>query len=196
MKTYYLIDFENVNSAGLENKNPLTGDDTVIIFFTKNASKIDMSVLSQVDRAKLQFIEVPSGKQSLDMHLSSFVGSLLAEAGRRIVVVSKDHDYDAIIKFWKTRLGADILRIDNMSDCDAGSISTRVSIISASYNLEQSKVLNELGYTDIEIKYVEKLIGKHLNEKNGKQQIYRSIVSKYGQEQGLKLYRDVKKIFC
>lgn len=33
-------------------------------------------------------------------------------------------------------------------------------------------------------------------KKNGKQQIYRSIVSKYGQEKGLKLYRDVKKIYC
>ncbi|SEA70332.1 hypothetical protein SAMN02910384_02096 [Pseudobutyrivibrio sp. ACV-2] len=196
MESYYLIDFENVNSAGLESKKLLTDQDTVIIFFTKNASKIDMSVLSKVDRAKLQFIEVPSGKQSLDMHLSSFVGNLLSEAERRIVVVSKDHDYDSIIKFWKTRLGADIERIDSMSDCNSGSISTRVSIISSPYKLEQSKVLNEIGYTDVEIKYVEKLIGKHLNEKNGKQQIYRSIVSKYGQEQGLKLYRDVKKIFC
>ena len=71
MNTYYLIDFENVNSVGLETKKNLTEQDIVIIFYTKNASKIDMSVLSKIDNAKLQFIEVPVGKQSLDMHLSS-----------------------------------------------------------------------------------------------------------------------------
>ena len=49
MNTYYLIDFENVNSVGLETKKNLTEQDIVIIFYTKNASKIDMSVLSKID---------------------------------------------------------------------------------------------------------------------------------------------------
>lgn len=196
MNTYYLIDFENVNSVGLETKKNLTEQDIVIIFYTKNASKIDMSVLSKIDNAKLKFIEVPVGKQSLDMHLSSFMGNLLIDSERRLVVVSKDHDYDSVIKFWKTRIGADIVRIDNMGAGDSNNISAKINMIKSSNNLEQCEALSKIGYKDAEIQYVQKLLDKHLIEKNGKQQIYRSIVSKYGQEKGLKLYRDVKKIYC
>jgi hypothetical protein len=37
-------------------------------------------------------------------------------------------------------------------------------------------------------------VTKLFSEKNGKQLIYRSIISKYGQEQGLKVYREIKKL--
>lgn len=37
-------------------------------------------------------------------------------------------------------------------------------------------------------------VTKLFSEKNGKQLIYRSIISKYGQEQGLKIYREIKKL--
>lgn len=37
-------------------------------------------------------------------------------------------------------------------------------------------------------------VTKLFSEKNGKQLIYRSIISKFGQEQGLKIYREIKKL--
>ena len=37
-------------------------------------------------------------------------------------------------------------------------------------------------------------VTKLFTEKNGKQLIYRSIISKYGQEQGLEIYRQIKKL--
>lgn len=37
-------------------------------------------------------------------------------------------------------------------------------------------------------------VTKLFSEKNGKQLIYRSIISKYGQEKGLKIYREIKKL--
>ena len=79
---------------------------------------------------------------------------------------------------------------------DSNNISAKINMIKSSNNLEQCEALSKVGYKDAEIQYVQKLLDKHLIEKNGKQQIYRSIVSKYGQEKGLKLYRDVKKIYC
>ena len=124
------------------------------------------------------------------------MGNLLIDSERRLVVVSKDHDYDSVIKFWKTRIGADIVRIDNMGAGDSNNISAKINMIKSSNNLEQCEALSKIGYKDAEIQYVQKLLDKHLIEKNGKQQIYRNIVSKYGQEKGLKLYRDVKKIYC
>ncbi len=46
---------------------------------------------------------VPARKQSLDMHLVSYLGHLLGSCGKQYayVIVSKDTDYDNIIKFWK-----------------------------------------------------------------------------------------------
>ena len=38
-QTYYLIDFENVNEAGLLNSKNLTDNDHIYIFTTKNAPK-------------------------------------------------------------------------------------------------------------------------------------------------------------
>ena len=38
------------------------------------------------------------------------------------------------------------------------------------------------------------LVTKLFSEKNGKQQIYRTIISKYGQEKGLEIYRHIKKL--
>ena len=37
-------------------------------------------------------------------------------------------------------------------------------------------------------------VTKLFSEKNGKQQIYRSIISKYGQKKGLKVYREIQKL--
>lgn len=42
--------------------------------------------------------------------------------------------------------------------------------------------------------FVASLVTKLFSEKNGKQQIYRTIISKYGQEKGLEIYRHIKKL--
>lgn len=42
--------------------------------------------------------------------------------------------------------------------------------------------------------YVASQVTKLFSEKNGKQLIYRSIISKYGQEHGLEIYRTIKKL--
>ena len=45
IETYYLIDFENVNDAGLACQNPLGNQDHIHIFSTKNAPKISIESL-------------------------------------------------------------------------------------------------------------------------------------------------------
>lgn len=62
MKTIYLIDYENVGSDGLSCCEKLTDKDRIIIFFTKNAPKIDMTKISNLRKQMLDMIEVPTGK--------------------------------------------------------------------------------------------------------------------------------------
>lgn len=107
IKTYYLIDYENVHGDGLAGCEDLGKTDRNVIFFTKNAKSIDMSEIADHGDAKLKMIEVSAGKQSADMHIGSYVGYLAGKKGKNcnVVIVSKDTDYDNVIKFWKKKTG-------------------------------------------------------------------------------------------
>lgn len=102
METFYLVDFENVHNEGLENIDSLTKTEHVHIFSTENALNIRMDlVLSKgID---IEGHIVPIRNQSVDMHLVSYLGHLMGIHGKQCayVIVSKDTDYDNIVKFWK-----------------------------------------------------------------------------------------------
>lgn len=100
METFYLIDFENVHNEGIENIDSLSKDDHVHIFSTENALSIRMDIVFS-KKIDIQGHIVPVRKQSLDMHLVSYLGYLLGTYGKQCayVIISKDTDYDNIIKF-------------------------------------------------------------------------------------------------
>ena len=91
---YYLIDYENVNAAGLEGIEDLTTDSRIVLFYTKNSSKIDLGVFNLLrnTEGELAVIEVHHGKQALDIQLASYVGFLIGTepADTEYYIVSKD----------------------------------------------------------------------------------------------------------
>ena len=107
IETYYLIDYENVGIDGLTGCDKLSKTDHIIIFFTKNAKKIDMSEIADHGDAELKMIEVPPGKQSADIHIGSYLGFLVGSKGKNcnIVIISQDKDFDNVIDFWKKEIG-------------------------------------------------------------------------------------------
>lgn len=110
METFYLIDFENVGNDGIANIESLTKSDHVHIFSTQNALNIRRDIFWLNGDIKSHL--VPVRKQSLDMHLVSYLGHLLGIHGRECayVIVSKDKDYDNIVNFWKEEGYANIVR--------------------------------------------------------------------------------------
>ena len=97
MSTQYLVDFENVHEARLYGMDALTAEDGVIIFHTSPYDRISLSRLDDV-QAWVKVIPVPAGKQSLDMHLGSFLGYLIGkeDADTDYAIVSHDLDYRRI----------------------------------------------------------------------------------------------------
>lgn len=87
IETYYLIDYENVGSDGLSGCDQLKKTDHIMIFFTKNAKKIDMSEIANHGDAELEMIEVPAGKQSTDIHIGSYLGYLAGVNNEKNVVL-------------------------------------------------------------------------------------------------------------
>lgn len=117
-ETYYLIDFENVNEDGLSISEKLTKHDHIHLFYTKNTPKIDIKILNNLNSANLSTHKIPAGKQSLDMHLVSYLGYLIGshKSNNDYVIISKDSDYNNIISFWKKQNNTKITRHKKISD--------------------------------------------------------------------------------
>ncbi len=118
METYYLVDFENVHNDGIDNIKGMTKTDHIHIFSTENATNIRSGVFWLNGDIKPHL--VPKGKQSVDMHLVSYLGCLLGTNGKdkdcRYVIISKDTDYDNIIEFWKKEGYKNISREEKMPE--------------------------------------------------------------------------------
>lgn len=290
IETYYLIDYENVGSDGLSGCEKLGKTDHIIIFFTKNAKKIDMSEIADHGEAELDMKEVPAGKQSADIHIGSYLGYIIGiNKGRdcSIVIISKDTDFDNVIKFWKketgvklsraqqikvstpkattarqttstkktntkvsgaekTKLNQEVMHAVREAGFDA-AVSNRVAqLVTGLYgkerlmnavhnalreqytnyqevygaikpvlskyddsltatsaktsepnksaiNTEIMQILSKAGFESEVVGYVASTVVKNVGVKNGKQQIYRTIISKYSQNKGLYIYNHIRK---
>lgn len=203
--TYYLIDFENVNDAGLVCSNPLTPHDHIHLFFTKTTPKIGIENLSFFNDAVVYFHNTPAGNQSLDKHLVAYLGYLIGKnnsQSSKYIIVSNDTGYDNIISFFKEWSSAKITRQPQI-DCRpqkptiTKTLSTsnqqQLSPSKQQLNNKIQKALSNAGYNNQTISWVASLSCKHFNEKNNKQTIYRAIIAKYHQKDGLTIYNHIKK---
>lgn len=219
LETYYLIDYENVTGKGLTGCDQLTKKDHILIFFTKNAFKIDMRFIADHGDADLQMIQVAAGDQSADMHIVSFLGYLIGQAREkncRFVVVSKDSDFDPVIHFWKTKRGINIAKFPQI-DGKAPTKNTAAKkkpkkkakkkvqkepinqqpiengkLNKTAVNNLVSKILAKAGVDDQIIGFVSSTAAKNSDAPNKRQVIYRLILSQYGRKQGLEIYRLIK----
>ena len=102
--TVYLVDFENVRSAGLKGVENLSEDDKVVIFYSKNADAItfDVHMLLSKSRAEIEtYMILRGGRNSLDFQLSTYLGYLVMENRfRNIVIISADKGFLCAINFW------------------------------------------------------------------------------------------------
>ena len=53
IKTYYLIDYENVGSDGFKGCEKLRETDIIHLFYTDNSRKIDLDIINDHGEAKL-----------------------------------------------------------------------------------------------------------------------------------------------
>ena len=96
----YLIDFENVTSAGISGIQRLAKEDKVYIFYTVNAANMSfaahMNLLSSP--AEVIYYNVTSGgKNALDFQLASFLGYLFSSGeDKDFYIISNDKGYDHV----------------------------------------------------------------------------------------------------
>lgn len=106
---YYLVDYENVRSHGIDAINKLSAQDHVKIFFSANSNNIPISLHRKIviSPAKVEFIGVESGtKNALDFQLATYLGFLIAEnkaVDIEVYIVSKDKGFSCLVSYWEKR---------------------------------------------------------------------------------------------
>lgn len=216
METFYLVDFESVHNEGLEHIDSLTKMEHVHIFSTENALNIRMDLVFSKG-IDIEGHIVPIRKQSVDMHLVSYLGHLLGIHGKRCayVIISKDTDYDNIIKFWKDEgyhhisrkhkiPGSSTEQKKEVQSCAAVNMQTINSKISEGMNYEfsgedRSKLnafvqcgLAAKGYAKESVNKICKHVIAHCNDERILSGIHNDLRDEY--DDYLEVYEDVKAI--
>lgn len=108
---YYLIDFENVKSRGMEGVELLTEEDTVCIFYSDNADCMTFDLHQKLNetKAKIIYHKVAVGtKNALDFQLATYLGYLICEQQRDDIhpnyfIVTKDNGFTSLMVYWKAQ---------------------------------------------------------------------------------------------
>ena len=108
---YYLIDFENVKSRGMEGVELLTEEDTVCIFYSDNADSMTFDLHRKLNETKANIIyhKVAVGtKNALDFQLATYLGYLICEQQREGIhpnyfIVTKDTGFTSLMVYWKAQ---------------------------------------------------------------------------------------------
>lgn len=103
----FLIDFENVKSAGLVGIETLGIDDQVVILYSVNSNTISFEMHQKIMScaANVEYYQIRrGGKNSLDFQLSSLLGYLLASGlYSHLYIISNDSGFDALYDFWTSQ---------------------------------------------------------------------------------------------
>ena len=108
---YYLIDFENVKSRGMEGVEFLTEEDIVCIFYSDNADSMTFDLHRKLNETKAQIIyhKVAVGtKNALDFQLATYLGYLICEQQREGIhpdyfIVTKDNGFTSLMVYSKAQ---------------------------------------------------------------------------------------------
>ena len=102
---YYLIDFENIHSEGLEKLKDIKPNDTIIIFYSDSCKNISLDNLSPILNKQVSYksFKVSIGtKNALDFQLASYLGYLIGkEPSANYYIVSNDKGFDYLLDYWE-----------------------------------------------------------------------------------------------
>ena len=214
MDTFYLVDYENVGSSGLTKCNALEKTDHLHIFYTENQKKIDLDIVDNHGKAEFETHKVPTKSQSVDMHIVSYMGYLLGKyEGKdiKIVIVSKDKDYDNLIKFWndkaqlsrKQKIEPPVKKKEQQPEKKTEPKKTETkatkpkpkltkSEIKTQLNTEIQKLLAKKKYDKSVINNVAKIVGKHYGTENFKRDVHNELGQNYTDYD--EIYKAIKSI--
>lgn len=108
----FLIDYENVNSAGLHGIGQASGADRIILFYSHAANTLSFEIMDEMMDAHIMPERVcleKSGKNALDFQLVTFLGYLIAkEKADAYYIISRDSGFQSAINFCQNYFGVKV----------------------------------------------------------------------------------------
>lgn len=167
---YFFIDYENVDTEGLNGLTKLTSYDTVFIFYSERHSRMTFGLHRRIEEAgkhgvhfKYRKVKRPdlSEAQVLDQELMGEVSHIILNSANNFendyYIISKDTDYDNFINAWRKQ-GYNLSRILTISE---GNIKKQGYTSNPILTIPEENVKKQ--------KYLEHIIRARLvNDKNGK----------------------------
>lgn len=210
---YFLIDFENVNYAGLEGLEYLDKDDTLIIFYSAACDKIKEYRLQQIINSGCNW-EINrlarTGKNALDFYIATSVGEIFStDSNATIGIVSSDKGFRAVKDYWKSRLNPKnrLVQGNSVAVCMShGHDTTRRRSVVRKQNstvdikeqhskyIENRRIELSLKAYFGETEYaaiIPQIMNIIKNEKNPKA-VYLATLKSFGKKAGLQVYRTLK----
>ena len=187
---YFLVDYENVNVAGLNGITSLTENDSVIIFYSENADTLTFGMHRRINESKaeikFQKVEVKE-KNALDFQLCTYLGYLIRDTMteenlNNYFVVSNDKSYLSLIDYWK-RFKIDLQVVSDLSEKKVTLPEEK------NFCDELDKELWKILTHQSDIDEVKEIIK---NSKT-KVEVNNNLGKKFASQQGGKIYRAVKK---
>ncbi len=136
----FLVDYENVGSAGMKGSNYLNDGDHVVIFYSEAKKLMERRTLDDISSSGCVF-EIcklcQTGKNALDFYITSRLGELIGEGYEGVTaIISSDNGFKAVRDYWEKR--ASNKRKVFISPC------LEDGIISANKNDERTRELHRL----------------------------------------------------
>ena len=207
MNTYYLIDYENVGDDGILNCSKLDKTDKIHIFYTGDKTRININILNNHGASEFEVHKIPSGNQSVDMHLVSFLGYLLGinkGKGSSYIIISKDKNYDNVIKFLTNKSKDKIVRAvkinpsvlkqskDALQTVAAKQSNNKNKKNKTKLNQEIQQRMSAEGYYGKAINNVAKIVGKCYGQNNFLRNVHNALRNEY--DDYLEIYKSIKPI--
>ncbi len=108
----FLIDYENVNSAGLHGIGQASPDDRIILFYSHAANTLSFEIMDEMMDARIMPERVcleKTGKNALDFQLVTFLGYLIAkEYADSYYIISRDSGFQSAISFCQAYFGVKV----------------------------------------------------------------------------------------
>lgn len=191
-RRYFLIDYENVKTAGFEGIELLEKTDSVIIFYSQNADKLTFDMHEKILRTKAKidyFMLETIGQNALDFQLSSYIGYIIGKKHKcECCIVSNDRGFENVRNFWRKR-GVRVKLIPNIMRC-INAVDVKKSAI--------KNALTEASFEEEDAKFVSELVWDALKDEDitviqMKRNINRDLCKKFGNEKTKGIYAVIKQ---
>lgn len=150
---YYLVDYENVKSHGLDGITSLDENDVLVIFYSENADSLTFGLHRRLNesRAKISYQKVDVGtKNALDFQLATYLGYLVRDnEGKEssYYIVTKDQGFSSLVNYWKKRK----INVSLIVDLSGRDVQKEKNDL----RVQVEKVVSDEAVVDIVVKYIQ-----------------------------------------